>query len=117
MIESFEALILFLQVQLTPEERAGGVAYAAHRTVPAGTTLEFPGILIDVPVEAYIAFIDRQPSANWGHPARYVLVSRETGGVRSMNTRLPPFGQGGDLQWQVIYKAPSVPEAAVAVTR
>jgi hypothetical protein len=114
MIQSFEALILILQVQLTVEERANAVAYAAEQPVAAGTRLEFPGAVIDVPTEAYVVFIDRQPTANWGHPARYLLVSRESGEVQSVETRLPPFRQGGELHWRVVYRAPMVPDAAVA---
>jgi hypothetical protein len=115
MIQSFEALILILQVQLTAEERVGGVAYAIDRPVAAGTRLDFPGTVIEFPAEAYIAFIDGEPTANWGHSARYVLVTRDTGDVRSIHTRLPPFRREAGLHWRVIYKAPSVPEAAVAV--
>jgi hypothetical protein len=114
MIQSFEALVLVLQLQLTVEERANAVAYAAEQPVTAGTRLEFPGVVIDVPTEAYVAFIDRQPTANWGHPARYLLVNRQSGDVRSVDARFPPFRQGGELHWHVVYQAPSVPDAAVA---
>jgi hypothetical protein len=114
MIQSFEALVLILQVQLTADERAHAVAYAAEQPLAAGTRLEFPGVVINVPEEAYIAFIDRRPIANWGHPARYLVVSRESGEVRSVDARLPPFRQGGELHWRVVYQAPSVPDAAVA---
>jgi hypothetical protein len=114
MIQSFEALVLLLQVQLTVEERANAVAYAAEQPVKARTRLEFPGTVINVPTEAYVAFIDQRPTANWGHPARYLIVSRESGEVRSVDTRFPPFRQGSELHWRVVYQAPSVPDAAVA---
>jgi hypothetical protein len=115
VISSFEAFVLILQLQLTAGERANGVAYAVETPVAAGTQLQFPGTAIDVPAEAYVAFIDREPTANWGHSARYVLVSRESGEVSSVEARLPPFRQGGDFRWRVIYRAPSIPDAAVAV--
>jgi hypothetical protein len=114
MIGSFEAFVLVLQLQLTAVERANGVAYAVETPVAAGTHLQFPGTAIDVPAEAYLAFIDCDPTANWGHAARYVLVSRENGEVVSVETRLPPFQKGGSLHWRVVYRAPSVPDAAVA---
>ena len=66
MINSFEAFVLILQMQLTAAEKAGSVAYAVETPVAAGTQLRFPGTVIDVPAEAYVAFIDRQPTANWG---------------------------------------------------
>jgi hypothetical protein len=115
MVGSFEAFVLILQLQLTPAERANGVAYAVETRVTAGTQLRFPGVVIDVPAEAYLAFIDRQPTANWGHSARYVLISSETSTVSSVEARLPPFGQEETLHWRVVYRAPLVPDAAVAV--
>jgi uncharacterized membrane protein len=114
MVGSFEAFVLILQLQLTGAEKANGVAYAVETPVAAGTKLHFPGANIDVSKEAYLAFIDREPLANWGHAARYVLVSRENGDVLSVETRLPPFQKPGSLHWRVVYRAPSVPDAAVA---
>src|ERR1700736_5045550 len=106
MTSSFEAFVLVLQLQLTAAERANGVAYAVETPVPAGSKLQFPGTVIDVPAEAYVAFIDREPTANWGHAARYVLVSRANDDVVSIEARLPPFQQGGGFRWRVIYRAP-----------
>jgi hypothetical protein len=114
MIGSFEAFVLILQMQLTAVERASGVAYAVSKPVAAGTHLQFPGTAIAVPADAYLAFIDRDPTANWGHAARYVLVSRDSGEVISVETRRPPFQTGGSFHWRVVYRAPSVPDAAVA---
>jgi hypothetical protein len=117
MIESFDALVVLLMMQLSAGERAGGVAFAADSVVPAGTRLEFPGASIDVPEDAYVAFIDRDPMANWTHSARYLVVARDTSEVRSIEAHLPPFRPGGELHWRVVYRAPSVPDAAAAFPR
>ena len=116
-IQSFEDFVSGVQAHLTPDERANGVAYAAVTETPfaAGTQLQFPGTVIEVPAESRLAFIDRQPMANWGHSARYLLVGRESGETWSFEARLPPFRQDGDLRWRLVYKAPSVPDAAVAL--
>jgi hypothetical protein len=115
MTSSFEDFVSIIQSVLTPQERADGVAYAMEAPVAAGTHLQFPGVVIEAPAGSRLAFVDRQPTANWGHSARYVLVSVEGGEVRSFEARLPPFQSGGDLQWRVIYKAQSAPDAAVAL--
>jgi hypothetical protein len=117
MINSFEAFVLLLQMQLTLAEKADGVAYAIEAPVAAGTQLQFPGAVIDVRSEAYVAFVDRQPTANWGHPARYLVISRDSSEVRSIEARLPPFAQTQWGRWRVVYRAPSVPDAAVAFPR
>ena len=118
MIDTFADLVSAVLAHLTPAERASGVAYAAETQAPfaGGTRLEFPGAVLEVPVEAYLAFIDRQPTANWGHPARYLLVAHVGGQTWSLETRLPPFQPNAAFHWRAIYQAPSVPDAAVAVS-
>jgi hypothetical protein len=117
MITSFEDFVSSVPAHLTPDERASGVAYAAETQKPfaAGMQLHFPGTVITVPAATYLAFIDRQPMANWGHPARYLLVDCASAETWSFETRLPPFRAGGDLRWRVVYRAPSVPDTAVAL--
>ncbi len=113
---SYEDFVSNLPTHLTAEERTNGVAYAAVTEKPfaAGTRLRFPGTEVEVKAESWLAFIARVPMANWGHPARYLLVSRESDETWSFETRLPPFQPHGDLRWRVVYKAPSVPDDAVA---
>jgi hypothetical protein len=118
-IRSFEDFVASVGAHLTRDELATGVAYAALPGKPfaRGTRLQFPGTVIRVPAESSLAFIDRQPMANWGHPARYLLVGHENGKTWSFETRLPPFQPGGNLRWRLIYKAPSVPDGAAEPTR
>jgi hypothetical protein len=115
-LNSFEDFIVDAYAHFTPDERANAVVYAAVSEIPfaAGTQLKFPGATIQVDSDSWLAFIDRAPMANWGHPARYLLLDRKSGEPRSVDTRLPPFQPDGELRWRVIYKAPSVPDAAVA---
>lgn len=115
---SVEQLVATLVEQLDEAELAGGVAYYALEHVAAGAPLGAPGLDATAPFEALLGFIDREPLANWGHACRYLLVDRETGKeVASIEAQLPPFGPAATRQWRVAYKAPSVPDAAVAVFR
>ena len=106
-----------IEQQLTPQERRNGVAYVAGTPAKAQSTLYFPQATIPVPWDATVAFVDREPLANWGHSARYILVNRETGAVISVETRFPPFRSDDPLHWSVVYRAPSVPDAAIAVPK
>jgi hypothetical protein len=114
MPQSFEAFVSILLSQLTAQERDNGVAYAVEAQIGAGTRLLFPGLDIEVPCDSHLAFIDREPTANWGHAARYVFIGFERGEVRSFEARLPPFQTEGGFQWRIVYKAHGVPDAAVA---
>lgn len=112
---SFEKIASILKEHLTAEELNRGVAYAAETPIPSGVKLRFPRISIDVPWQAYLAFVDREPLANWGHPCRYVLISRENGELRAFEARFPPFTTGKDLHWRAVYKARGLPDTALAV--
>jgi hypothetical protein len=115
-INTFQEFVSALPTHISLDERSKGVAYAAVTETPlaAGTRLQFPGIEIEVKADSWLAFIDRVPMANWGHSARYLLVSRESRRTWSFETRLPPTGPHADLRWRVVYKAPSIPDDAVA---
>jgi hypothetical protein len=103
--------------RLTAEERDHGVAYVVSELVRSGTKLAFPSISIEVPWDAIVAFVDPEPLANWAHPARYLLVRPDSGEVRSMQARFPPFGADPTLQWVVAYQAPGVPDNALGVRK
>jgi hypothetical protein len=99
---------------LNSDEITSCVAYASENSIAAGTVLKFPRISIDVPCNAFIAFVDRDPMANWSHSCRYILLSYDTSEVRSFEAQFPPFQSERQIHWRLVYKAPSVPDAAVA---
>ena len=117
MALSFEKCVAILKEHLAPEEVTRGVAYAAEVPIPARERLRFPRIDLDVPWPAYLAFVDREPGANWGHSCRYILINRDAGELTSHEARLPPFHTGRDLHWRVAYKAKGVPDSALAIGR
>ena len=99
--------------QLTQAERQRAIVYELSDTVLKGTVLPLPHQTINVPADALVAFIDQEPTANWGHACRYVLVELNTGRISSWEARFPPFGIQLGFEWQVAYRADSVPEGAV----
>jgi hypothetical protein len=110
---SFEHIKPALPSLLTEDERTNGVVYAVANPVKAGTRLALPGLTLTIDRDTFLAFVDRQPLANWGHPARYILIEGDTGDTRSEETRLPPFQAGSSLVWQLVYKAPTVPDNVI----
>ena len=115
--EAFTGLVDEILAQATSAERNSGVVYVATETIPAGTRLEFPKIKIDAKRDALIAFVDRDPMANWSHSCRYILLDVGTRESQSFEAELPPFSSNKSLHWRVVYKAPSVPDALLAVAR
>jgi hypothetical protein len=105
------ALILSL---LTPDERAHGVVYALAEPVADGTTFPAGPVPVVAATRVYVAFVDREPLANWGHPARYLLVDAKTAAVTSIEARFPPFGANKGAGWRVVYRAAGVPDVVLA---
>ena len=104
-----------LEAQLDKTERDKGVVYVLTNPVKAGTKLDFPQTQVEAPWDAVLAFVDRDPTANWGHSARYILINRETGNTLSVEARFPPFQRGDARRWRVFYKARSVPDKFLAI--
>ena len=50
----------------------------------------FPQLSLILPWDGFVAFVDLEPMANWGHACRYVLMHPETGESKAVNAQLPP---------------------------
>jgi hypothetical protein len=102
--------------QLTPMEHDNGVVYIFGSILAQGTRLDFPHILIEIPwPRAALAFVDRDPMANWSHSSRYILINLDTKAVRSYEAKLPPFQPTQSSRWRLLYKASTVPDEALMV--
>jgi len=109
MLDASQAHSALLE-QLTEAERQRAVIYELANIAVRGSVLSFPQLTIHVPSDALVAFIDREPTANWGHACRYVLVELNTGRISSWEARFPPFGAQPGSEWRVAYQAASVPD-------
>lgn len=106
-----------LEAQLTEAEREQSVVYVLAMPLKAGAKIDFPQFQTEVPSGAILAFVDRAPTANWGHSARYILIDQQSGGVQSFEARFPPFQRGGPRMWGVFYQAKGVPDKFLAVPK
>jgi len=99
---------------LSFEESKASVVYLDEREFSAETAIEIDGAEVCMPWLFMIAFVDLQPTANWGHACRYLFVNPETGDVQQMSARFPPFLRGLPQTLRVIWKGDDVPDWAVA---
>ncbi len=113
-MKNLDEIVQAIAQQLTPQERSGAVAYVRTDLIAAGTPLpQYPG-LGTAPDDSYLAFIDRQPLANWGHSCRFVLLSAAGMQALSAEARFPfPRAEAGT--WRTAYRAEGVPDAALLV--
>jgi hypothetical protein len=117
MALSEDRLKNLLKAGLDAAELGKGVVYVCTDPVDEGARLNYAHREIRVPWEALLAFVDREPLANWGHSCRYILVKRENGEISSVEARFPPFHSEDGRRWRVFYQAPGVPDAALAVPK
>jgi hypothetical protein len=105
--------------QLTAEDVRACVVYLATPPVADGESLTIARLTFSCPWEAYLVFVDLDPGANWGHRCCYLCIDAERGRAHRIDAQLPPFGPRTHSRaaraWQVIYRAPGVPEALLAV--
>ena len=104
----------FLVAQLTEPELGRAVVYALAEAVTVGTLLKLLPLTVPIRREALLAFVDREPLANWGHSCRYILVDTETDEAVSVESRFLPFGRTKLVGWRIVYRAPFVPDSALA---
>jgi hypothetical protein len=114
---SQDVLVESLLAELDDRERARAVVYYSDEPVAAGSSIGAPRVDAVAPWDAQLGFVDREPTANWTHSCRYLLVNSETKEVISIEAQLPPFGPGDRRHWHVAFKAPAVPHAAVVRTQ
>jgi hypothetical protein len=103
-------LLAILLGALDEHEREAGVAYLAVEPVSGGDMVALPRLQLTAPWDALLAFVDREPMANWSHSCRYLLIARQTGEVISEEAQLPPFGPGARGHWRVAHKAAPIPD-------
>ena len=112
---SHAQLLQILLALLTPNERAHAIAYLAEQVVVAGTVIENAREPVAAPWDAVLAFVDQDPSANWSHACRYILINPQTGETQSVEGRFPMFSMANPGPWRLAYKAPALPDSLVLV--
>lgn len=110
-------LLARLDAHLSAPEREGGVVYAVSELIPHGTLLRLPHMSLRTQADVLLAFVDREPLANWGHACRFVLIDGDTGETTTVEARFPPFGSLLVGKWEVVYRASSVPDSAIAIAK
>jgi len=104
-----EQIVAALMGALSKSEHDGGVLYIAEPRFDSASTVDLGGSSLSVSANSQLAFVDREPLANWGHACRYLVLKLEDLTVASYESRFPPPRTLG-LRWRVVYKAQTVPD-------
>ena len=103
---STERLRTAVLARLTDREVESCVVYVSRERITRGTTLSFPRLTFTCSTDGYLAFVDLDPMANWGHACCYICVDADTGDASRVDAQLPPFGPTAarEWTWEVLYR-------------
>ncbi|HEX9235311.1 MAG TPA: hypothetical protein VF972_03410 [Actinomycetota bacterium] len=100
---------------LSDDERERAIAYLDQRLIEPGQPVRLDPDELTFPYRSVVAFVDREPAANWSHNCRYLVVNAETSDVESFDAQFPPFLRGAPDTLRVVWMGASAPAWAVAV--
>jgi hypothetical protein len=98
---------------LSPEEQRSSITYLDNRVLPAGALTEIDRKQIRTSSPTVVAFVDLMPTMNWAHQCRYLLVDVNTGAIKSIAGRFPPFWKRTPDTLHVIQRGYAVPNWAM----
>ncbi len=101
-----QAIDLVLEQVILPDPEADQLAaflynrVAPDSLVPAGTEIASwdSGLVVPVPEDSYLFWLDREPDALWLHPTRFVLVTAASGLVLSFDAESWPVVGGEEVR-------------------
>ena len=94
---------------LTEQERQGAAAYIETQELEREAKFTIGRVEIRAPGRGFLVFIDPSPTANWGHPCRYLLIESETGAIHRFDAQFPPFLRDIPPGLRLAWKGPQVP--------
>lgn len=100
---------------LSQNELEESIAYIEQRVFPAGESLPWAAIAQSFDEPVVIAFVDLEPTLNWSHRGRYLVLGTAGGIRREIDVDRPPFLTGVSPYLRLIHRGDRAPHWA-AVT-
>ena len=80
----------------------------------AGAHFPIGDIVIAMPWDGYLAFVDAEPGVNWGHACAYLAVQLDGVETAWFSAQMPPFLKAGGASFRELWCGPHAPRWAVA---
>lgn len=101
-----------LQDQVDSSQLKNSVIYACSGLLKKGV-YEMGKTTIDIPWDAWIAFIDFEPELNWEHKCSYYALQHKGTEILQKEAQYPPFFKPTGFQFVFLWKGVRVPEWTV----
>ena len=83
--------------------------YLDERELPAGDVVRAAGGELRLRWTAAVAFVDLEPTLNWEHRCRYLVVRLDGQEIEAVEARFPPFLKGRAPTLRVVWTGARVP--------
>ena len=93
-------------------ERA--IVYLDRNLKRAAERVSVGDVVIHVPWDGHIAFVDLIPKANWGHACCYLAIRLDGDEIIEFAAHMPPFLKAETSTFHLLWRGPLAPEWAVA---
>ncbi len=90
------------------------IVYLDHDPKRASDQVSVGDVVIDIPWNCHIVFVDLEPRANWGHACSYLVIRTEGDEVIEFTAHMPPFLKAETSTFRLLWRGPLAPEWAVA---
>jgi hypothetical protein len=90
------------------------IVYWDSKLKAANERLAAGDAFVRAPCDFYLAFVDLEPRANWGHDCAYIAVCTDGKRAIKFAAHMPPFLKDGPSNFHFLWRGPLAPEWAIA---
>lgn len=99
---------------LSAERLEKAIVYLDRELKRAAERVSVGDVVIDLPWDGHMAFVDLEPKANWGHACSYLAIRLDGHEVIKLAAQMPPFLKAETSTFGLLWRGPLAPEWAVA---
>jgi hypothetical protein len=103
-----------IRTRLGAKRLAGAIVYVMPKPRPGGEPLAVGDVVINIPWSHWLAFVDLEPQANWGHSCIYIGLRVDDETLAEYPAHMPPFLKADASDFKLLWYGPRAPVWAVA---
>jgi len=102
--------------RLSAERIDSSIVYLDRNLKRVSQSLHVGDVVIEMPWDGYIAFVDLEPGVNWGHLCFYLAIPLDDNEVIEYAAQMPPFLKTETSSFHLLWRGIRAPEWAVVIT-
>lgn len=113
MTKAEQSILISVRNSLGIDLLTGTIIYLNINSVHKGEQVKFGDVIINVPWDAELVFVDLEPIMNWGHECCYLLIRKNADEVIRIEARMPPSLKDSTSTFRLLWRGDLAPEWAV----